>query len=82
MDGRADNGGAREGAGRPKLEATKLREALIRIAEEKAEPLAQALMEKALTGDVPALKEAMDRTIGKVVDQVKLTAEINIVMDV
>ena len=74
-------GGVREGGGRPRLEATKFREALIRMAEENAEPLAKALFDKALTGDVPALKEAADRSIGKVTEHVRLHADINIVMD-
>lgn len=64
----AENG---KKGGRPKLEATKLREALIRKAEERAEELAEAIIEKALDtkkrGDVPALKEVFDRGIGKVV---------------
>ena len=81
-DGRAAT--ARENGvlgGRPKLEATKFREALIRKAEENADALADALMGKALTGDVPALKEAADRSIGKVTEHVRLQADINIVMD-
>ena len=74
-------GGAREGGGRPRLEATKLREALIRLADENAEALAKALHDKALAGDVPALKETYDRSIGKVTEHVRLQAEVNIVMD-
>jgi len=58
-------------AGRPKLMASKLREAIIRKAEERADELAQAIIDKALDGkslgDVPALKEVFDRGIGKVV---------------
>lgn len=59
------NGGVRPGAGRPRLEATKLREALVEIAEERAKELAVVLMDKALTGDIPAIKEMIDRGIGK-----------------
>ncbi len=58
----AENG---KKGGRPKLEATKFREILIRKIEERAEPLVNALIAKAESGDVPALKEAMDRIIGK-----------------
>lgn len=59
------NGGARPGAGRPKLEATKFREELIKAIERNARPLADALVNKGLTGDVPAIKEIADRGLGK-----------------
>jgi hypothetical protein len=74
MDGRAFTSAAngRQG-GRPKLEATKLREALIKEAEARAEPLAKVLMDKAMTGDVPAIKEMMDRAIGKALQQMDHT---------
>ena len=58
--------------GRPRLEATKLREALIRQAEERADELAKVLMDKAITGDIPAIKEMIDRGIGKAVQPVNL----------
>lgn len=67
-------GGARAGAGRPKLEASKYREILIRKIEKQAEPLAQALIDKGLTGDVPALKEIHDRALGKAKESVDLTS--------
>lgn len=60
-------------AGRPKLFATKLREALIRKAEENAEPLAEVLVQKALEGDLPAIKEMIDRGIGRALQQVDHT---------
>jgi hypothetical protein len=62
-------------AGRPKLFATKLREALIRLAEEEAEPLARVLMDKAKSGDVPAIKEMLDRGLGKAVQAVDVTSK-------
>ena len=69
------NGGARPNSG-PKLGAkykkTIAKEAatmyLIRRIEENIEPLATALIEKALSGETPALKEAFERGLGKVRD--------------
>ena len=75
-------GGKREGAGRKVLDTTKIREALVRMATENADILAQALFKKARTGDVPAIKEALDRSIGKVTDNINLKAELQVVMDV
>lgn len=59
------HGGRRAGSGRKVLEATKFREALIRKIEERADGLADALLDKALSGDVPALREVADRGLGK-----------------
>lgn len=61
--------------GRPKLVATKLREALILEAEERAAPLAKVLMDKAMAGDVPAIKEMMDRALGKALQNVDVTTD-------
>ena len=66
------NGGARPNSG-PKLGAkykkTIVREAavayLTRRIEEKIEPLADKLIEVALTGDVSAMKETLERGLGK-----------------
>ena len=58
-------GGARPGAGRPRLEATKLREALYREVEARADVLAKVIADKAETGDIPAWKEIVDRVMGK-----------------
>jgi len=60
-------------AGRPMLMASKLRAALIRVAEENAEPLAKVLVDKALGGDLPAIKEMLDRGVGKAMQQVDVT---------
>jgi len=51
--------------GRPKLEATKLREALYREVEARAEVLAKVIADKAESGDIPAWKEIVDRVMGK-----------------
>ena len=55
--------------GRKKGEATILREKakdyLARRVEEEIEPIANKLIEKAQTGDVPAIKELFDRAWGK-----------------
>jgi hypothetical protein len=59
--------------GRPRLEATVLREALIAAMEAKAKPLADALVDKALEGDVPALREVLDRGLGKPIQGVDHT---------
>jgi hypothetical protein len=56
------------------LIATKLREALIRKAEQHAEPLAEVLVQKALEGDLPAIKEMIDRGIGKAIQAVDVTS--------
>ena len=66
----AENG---KKGGRPKLEATKLREALIAMANKHAKELAEALRLKAISGDVPALKEVFDRGIGKPLQQLDHT---------
>lgn len=61
--------------GRPRLFASKLREALIRKAEEHAEPLAEVLVKKALEGDLPSIKEMIDRGIGKAIQAVDVTTD-------
>ena len=72
-------GGARPGAGRPALEATKLRQALIRKAEAHAEELADSIIGKALglaahqKADVQAHKEILDRGLGKSAQSLDLT---------
>lgn len=63
----AENG--RKYGGRPKGEATVLREKakdyLARRVEEEIEPIADKLIEKAQNGDVSAIKELFDRAWGK-----------------
>ena len=79
-------GGARPNSG-PKLGAkykkTIAREAatmyLIRRIEENIEPLASALIEKALEKDTGALKEAFDRGLGKVKETHAIEGKLTIV---
>ncbi len=80
MDGRA-NTSAENGkkGGRPKgfsaIQAEKTREYIAhRIAEEQ-EPIVNALIDKAKTGDVPAFKELMDRGFGKVRETMDITTD-------
>lgn len=65
-------GGYRPGAGRPKdskEKQTLVKEQALLILRERVlaeiEPIATALIEKAKTGDVPAIKELFDRAFGK-----------------
>lgn len=65
-------GGYRPGAGRPKGSkdpTTLVKEQALLILREKVlaeiTPVTQALIEKAKTGDVPAIKELFDRAFGK-----------------
>ncbi len=70
------NGGARPNSG-PKLGAkykkTIAREAatlrLTKRIEEKIDELADALIAKGLEGDIPAIREAFERGLGKVVEK-------------
>lgn len=57
------------------LEAEKYREILIKKIVEKAEPLAEALIQKGLSGDVSALKEINERSLGKVKEAIDLTSK-------
>lgn len=65
-------GGKRPNAGRPKgklakstLEALEVKQLYINKAKEYALPILEALVKKALIGDVPAIKEFNDRCYGK-----------------
>ena len=69
-------GGRRKGSkAAHTLEAEKYREILIRKIVEKAEPLANALIEKGLGGDVSALKEINERSLGKVRESLDITTK-------
>lgn len=68
----ATNGGKRFGAGRKKgsfaqhtLANMKAKQILAQMVEAEIVPIANALIEKARKGDVPATKELLDRTWGK-----------------
>lgn len=76
------NGGARVGAGRKKgqkaahtLEAEAIRIDLIQKAIARKGKINDALLDKAETGDVPAIREVMDRTVGKVISAVDITTK-------
>lgn len=65
-------GGKRPGAGRPKDSKEKQtlvkEQALLRLRElvlKEIDPVTEALIAKAKTGDVPAIKELFDRAFGK-----------------
>lgn len=74
-----ENGRKSKNGGRPKLEATKFREALIAEIEGRAKELAKALVDKALdgesAGDVAALREVGDRGLGKPVQGIDHTTK-------
>ena len=80
------NGGVRPGAGMPKGKKTrktlmkiKAQEYLTKRIEEAIEPLATALIEKAIEKDVSALKEAFERGLGKVKEVHKMEGKLTIV---
>jgi hypothetical protein len=65
-------GGKRKGAGRPKgsvsghtLQAQEMRKRFIELALENWEALCFTLIDKAVSGDTPALRETFDRVLGK-----------------
>jgi hypothetical protein len=62
-------GGKREGAGRKKAQHTIQAEAfkafLIAEVIKEKQPIVEALIAKAKSGDVPALKEVFERVLGK-----------------
>ncbi len=59
--------------GRPKLYATKLREKLIAKAEECADELVAVLYKEAKHGNIMALKEFLDRGLGKASQGIDIT---------
>jgi len=75
-------GGARPGAGRKvgqkaahTLEAETYRRVLIEKIVANAAPLAEALLAKGLSGDVPALREINERALGKVKENIDVTSK-------
>ena len=71
--------------GRPKgslskntLEANKYKEILIAKIIANAEPLAEALIKKGLSGDIQALKEIHERSLGKVEDNMNIGGRFEI----
>ena len=63
-------GGWRPGAGRKKathtIQSEALKKALVEAVIREKEPLIKALIAKGKKGDVPALREILERVIGKV----------------
>lgn len=66
------HGGARKGAGKPKgklashtLEAQELKKSLIKAYAENATEINGVLIQKCLSGDMSAIKELLDRALGK-----------------
>ena len=77
-------GGSRPGAGRKKggiashtLQAVAFRRALIDATLKEKAPIIKALIEKAKSGDVPALREIIDRVLGKVTDEFNFKGDVN-----
>ena len=81
-------GGVREGSGRPKgsnngggnhTYKTELykKEVLKQVLLNRKD-LAKSLVNKALSGDVPALKEVNERVLGKVTDRLEVQGKVNI----
>jgi hypothetical protein len=75
------NGGKRPGAGRPKgsqarhtIQAITFKKALIDAVLKEKKPLIDALVAKAKTGDIPALREIVDRVLGRATESIDLTS--------
>jgi hypothetical protein len=71
------HGGKREGAGKKKgskashtLQAQELKKKLIESFGAEADEIYKALITKAKTGDIPAIKEVLDRVWGKAPQQI------------
>ena len=71
-------GGARPGAGRKKeqrtIQSEKLREYLIEQVIKEKSPIIKALIKKAKGGDTGAIKEILDRALGKAKESLDLTS--------
>lgn len=72
-------GGARIGAGRKKgpatIEREKLKDYIAQRIAEAGPMIVDALLDKAVTGDVPAIKELFDRGFGKPMQAVEMTGK-------
>lgn len=79
-------GGYRPGAGRPiaqhTIQAEKLKAYLIEEVLKEHGPIIKALIDKAKTGDIQAIKEVLERSLGKVKDEMDLRANIKHQLDV
>lgn len=74
------NGGKREGAGRPKgfsaLEAEKTRQLLAEMVAKEIGPIGRKLIAEAKKGNVPAIRELFDRAFGKPAQAIDISGEI------
>lgn len=68
--------------GKATINAQILRDILIAEASKHGVEIAQALVKQAKTGNVPAIKELYDRTVGKSVENVNITGQIEILIDI
>lgn len=83
------SGGKREGAGRKPgsksphtLDAIAVKTLYIDLAKQHALPVANALLEKAVSGDVGAIKEFNDRAFGKAPQAIQVEGEVTLKIDV
>lgn len=80
---RAAGGGRKKGqVSAATLDAMILRDILIKEASKHGIEIAQALVKQAKTGNVPAIKELYDRTVGKSVENHNITGSIEIKIDI
>lgn len=75
-------GGKRPGAGRPKanhtIEAEALKAYLIERVRAEQEAIIDALIGQAKAGDIRAIQEALNRTLGKPKESVELSGNIQV----
>lgn len=64
------------------LEVEALRNMYVDLAKRKGLPVAEALLKKAVKGDVQAIKEFNDRVFGRAPQQVQHTGEVVLKIDV
>ena len=76
------NGGRRPGAGRPKgskakhtIQGEAYRAALIAAVLKEKAPVIRALIDRAIKGDIPAIKEINDRVLGRSTESIDLTSK-------
>lgn len=77
------HGGQRKNAGRPTgslathtLEAQTLRQYVVEQVIANKKELIQALIKKGRSGDIPAIKELLDRSLGKVKESMEISTPV------